>query len=211
MTSIFLAQSPDSATYADQLRQELENRGYTVPAYPPATAASYTSRIECAILGSAAVVILWSSGAHSVEWEAQHIQFAQRFSKPLFPLLLDTTPLPDMLAATTTLSGQLPPDTTVAALLTLPDFPPSHIEDAMLKLHEQITNETIRIRRAAIETAAHMLTQDQHREAIVALLTYVAEHDPITNIQKKAREVLELDARRRIGTAALTGEKGGKA
>lgn len=207
MTSIFLAQAPDSASYASQLRQKLENKGYTVPVYPSVTTASYTSRIERAILGSAAVVLLWSSEAHSPEWEDQHIRFAQRFSKPIYPLLLDATPLPDTLAATTTFSGQLPLGTIVAALLTLPDFPPPHSADTLLKLHEQITNETIHVRKTAIETAADMLTHNQHREAVVALLTYVAENDPVTNIQKDVRKVLEFDARRRIPSPPFSNEE----
>lgn len=207
MTSIFLAQSPDSVPYADQLRQELENKGYTVPAYPSPSAASYTARIEHAIIGSAAVVLLWSSGARSPEWEAQYIQFPQRFAKPLFPLLLDATPLPDALASMTTLSGQLPCGPTVAALLTLQDFPPPKSTDALLALYEQATNEIVRIRRAAIETAADMLAHAQHREAVVALLTYVAEHDLLTIIQKKAREVLELDARRRVPSPPFSREE----
>ena len=198
MTSIFLAQTPGSTSFVDQLRLELESKGYTVPEYPSSDAASYASRVERGILGSAAVVLLWSGEAAHAGWEALHIHFAQRFFKPLFPLLLDTTPLPDALMSATTLSGQLPPAATVAALLALPDFPRPNNTDPLLKLFEQATNNSISLRRVAIETAADMLMHEQHRAAILALLTYLADRDLISSIRKQARAVLELDVLRRV-------------
>ncbi len=198
MTRIFLAQTPASAVFAEQLHQELCTKGYTLPDYPLLEAASASSRIERAIVGSAAIVLLWESSAASSAWEALHIHLPQRFQKPLFPILLDATPLPDTIAALSTLSGQLPSVATVATLVSLPGFPPSRMSDPLLALYEEATNDKIPIRRAAIEKAAAMLAQDQDRAALLTLLTYIAEHDQTTILQKKAGEVLLADGRKRI-------------
>ncbi|HEY1352316.1 MAG TPA: hypothetical protein VGF67_22090 [Ktedonobacteraceae bacterium] len=197
MTSIFLTQTPTSASFAEHLRQELRAKGYTLPEYPSLEAASAPSQIERILIGSAAVVLLWERGATSAEWEALHIGTAQRFQKPLFPILLDTTPLPDPIATLPTLSGQLATAATVAALVSLPGFPPSRTNDPLLALYEEATSDTIRIRKAAIEKAAAMLAQDQNRDAILTLLTYIAEHDPFTIRQKEAARVLLADAQKR--------------
>jgi len=198
MTSIFLAQTSASASFAEHLRQELRCKGYTLPEYPAIDSALAASRVERAIVGSAAVVLLWESSAASPLWQARHIDPAQRFRKPLFPLLLDATPLPDSLAALSTLSGQLPGGATAAALVSLSAFPPARAIDPLLLLYEQATDEnSIRLRRAAIEHAAALLVQDQHRDALLMLLTYLAEHDPATILRKEAGKVLQDDAQKR--------------
>jgi hypothetical protein len=199
MTSIFLAQTPASASFAEHLRQELRGKGYTIPEYPPLDTAFAASRIERAIVGSAAVILLWESSAASPAWQARHIDTARCFHKPLFPLLLDATPLPDLIAALPTLSGQLPGAATISALVSLPAFPPARASDPLLVLYEQATDENrMRLRRAAIEQAAGMLGQDQHRDALLLLLTYLAEHDPATLLRKEAGKVLQADAQKRI-------------
>ncbi|HEU5378199.1 MAG TPA: hypothetical protein VFV38_22485 [Ktedonobacteraceae bacterium] len=200
MTRIFLTQTPASAGFAEHLRQELRAKGYTLPEYPPIEAASAPTQIERAMIGSAAVVLLWEGSAASAEWEALHIHLPQRFQKPLFPLLLDATPLPTTIADLATLSGQLPAAATVAALVSLPGFPPSRTNDPLLALYEEATSDTIRLRKAAIGKAATMLAQDQHRDAILTLLTYLAEHDPLTIRQKEANQVLLADAQKHTPT-----------
>lgn len=196
MTTIFLAQTPASAAFAEQLRRELGTKGYTVAEYPPLEAASASGLIERAIIGSAAVVLLWETSAASPEWEALHIATAQRFHKPIFPLLLDATPPPASLAALATLSGQLPPAQTVAALVSLPDFPTSHASDPLLALYAEATGVNIKLRRAAIGKAAEMLDHNQHRDELLNLLNYLAEHDQLNTLRKVAGEALLHDAER---------------
>ena len=49
------------------------------------------------ILGSAAVVLVWSSAAAQAAWVARHILFAQRLKKLILPVVLDGTALPNTL------------------------------------------------------------------------------------------------------------------
>jgi hypothetical protein len=190
MTRLVLAYTLASAVFADTLGQELRNKGYTVPEYPSANTFLTPSRLERAIVGSAAVVLLWESSAAFPQWEALHIGTVQRFQKPLFPLLLDDTPLPSTLAGLSTLSGLLPAGPTVAALSTLPGFPSARSTDPLHLLHEEATNTLIRVRRAAIAKAATMLTQEQYRDSVLLLLTYLAEYDQTTILQQEAGKVL---------------------
>ncbi|HVB61471.1 MAG TPA: toll/interleukin-1 receptor domain-containing protein, partial [Ktedonobacteraceae bacterium] len=100
MTTIFLSSTQEDAPCASQIRQGLEQAGYTVwcePDYPTPRDASYPSLIENAILGSAAVVVLWSHRAASFAWTKRHILIAQRFFKLLVPVTLDETALPSTL------------------------------------------------------------------------------------------------------------------
>ncbi len=201
MTRIVLAQTPASATFAKGLRQELYTKGYTLQEHPSANDRSISSHIEQAIVGCAAIVLLWESSAATPEWEALYIGTAQRFQKPLFPLLLDDTPLPDSIATLPNLSGQLSVSPTIAALLSLPGFPPSRSTDPLLLLQEEATNtHKIAIRRAAISKAAIMLEQDQNRDAILLLLTYLAEYEQTTILKKEARKALLADAQQRVPT-----------
>lgn len=116
--------------------------------------------------------------------------------KPLFPLVLDATPLPASLADLPTLSGQLPVASTLTALLTLPEFPPARSSDPLHVLYEEATHDLIRVRRAAIEKAAALLAQDQHRDALLTLLTYISEHDQTTMLQKEASKALLANAQK---------------
>ena len=100
MTTIFLSYASDDRACAEQVRQGLEQAGYTVwrePDYPTPSDASYPYVVENGILGSAAVVVLWSQSAASFAWVKRHILFAQRFFKPLVPVRLDETSLPSTL------------------------------------------------------------------------------------------------------------------
>src|SRR2546427_3933087 len=110
MTTIFLSHAGGDHACANEMRQGLETAGYTVwrePDYPTARDASYPYVIENAILGSAAVVVLWSHGAASFAWVKRQILIAQRFFKPLVPVRLDETSLPSTLLVES-LSGEEP-------------------------------------------------------------------------------------------------------
>lgn len=200
MTNIFLAQTSISATLADQLRQELTSKGYIVPDHLNPVGYTAPLEIERAILRSAAVVLLWESNAANPEWEALYIRFAQRFRKSLFPVLLDSTPLPATLSSSASMiSGQLSSDAIVAALLTLSGFPAPDREDDLSRLYQQAMTSQNRLRdaKAALDIAATMLVQDQYRNEVIALLAYLEKKDVSRTIQVKAKEVLTADARRR--------------
>jgi hypothetical protein len=97
MTRIFLSYAPENATCAGALRTGLEAQSYTTwrePPYPNPNSASYPHLIETAVLGSAAVVLIWSQHAAQTAWVERHLLFAQKLKKPIFPLLLDHTSLP---------------------------------------------------------------------------------------------------------------------
>lgn len=199
MTRIFLAHTPASAASAEELHQELQAKGYTLLAEPSNGSALARESSERALIGSAAVVLFWEQSAAAAVWQERHIHLPLRFQKPLFPLRLDATPLPDSIAALPTLSGQLPAPSTLVALLSLPDFPPAHTNDALHLLYEEATGEIVHRRRAAIEkTAALLASQEQNRDVLLRLLTYLAEHDQIGTLRQEASKVLLADARQRV-------------
>ncbi len=66
MTIIFLSFASEDRACAGEIHQGLEAAGYTVwrePDYPTPRDTSYPYVVENGILGSAAVVVLWSHSA----------------------------------------------------------------------------------------------------------------------------------------------------
>src|SRR5438270_13369590 len=100
MTTIFVSHTQENTDCAETIRRGLEAHGYTSwrePGYPGPTEVSYPHMIENAILGSAAVVLVWSGAAEQAAWVDRHIQFAQRLKKLILPVVLDGTALPNTL------------------------------------------------------------------------------------------------------------------
>jgi hypothetical protein len=191
MTTIFLSYTSDDHTCADQVRQGLEAAGYTVwrePDYPTSRDASYPYVIENAILGSAAVVVLWSHSAASFAWVKRHILIAQRFFKPLVPVRLDQTSLPSTLLGEC-LSSEQPCSDVVTHLLPRLSAPNS--TDPLLALGEQAAHQYLRVRKEAIDQAAAMLQRGEHREEVLAILEYLARNDLMTSVHEKAQDVLK--------------------
>src|SRR5512135_808169 len=105
MTTIFVSHAKEDAACAETIRKGLETRGYSVWREPPTLSLKslqYTRTVENALLGSAAIVLLWSSSAAGSEWVERHILLAQRLKKPLFPVVLDDPDLPNTLIVDTT-------------------------------------------------------------------------------------------------------------
>ena len=199
MTRIFISSAQENAHCADTLHTGLEAHGYTTwhePASPGLTSTTYPHTVETALLGSAAVVLIWSQHAAQNAWVERHLLFAQTLKKPIFPLLLDSTNLPNILVSITPLTIQADCTDAVVALLALPSFPPAHSTDALITLSELATHEFIRERKAAIEQAATLLTRGEHREEVLALLTYLAKNDLIMGVREKAQEVLDAEAQK---------------
>lgn len=194
MTTIFVSHAQEQRDDAEQMRQQLETRGYVLwrdPDYPDTRSASYPQMIERAILGSAALVLVWNLDASHDAWVERHILFAQSLKKLIFAVLLDSTVLPNTLIAVSSLTAQTTCLETVADLIALPNFPIAQSIDPFLLLCEQAAHEFIRVRKDAIDAAATMLTQGDHREEVLALLEYLAKHDAMMGIRERAQEVLD--------------------
>jgi len=77
-----------------------------------------------------------------------------------------------------------------------PNFPQPDNTDPLIKLSEQATHEYIRERKEAIDMAAEMLKQNEHREEVLAILEYLAQDDLMTGVRDKAQEVLDAEAKK---------------
>ena len=199
MVNIFVSHTQENTDCAEQLRHALEAHGYTVWREPTSLtieSITYPRTIENVILGSAAVVLVWSGSAAQSEWVERYILFAQSLKKLIFPVVLDGTSLPTTLVSVTPVTSQPPCTDAVTALMALPDFPAPQSTDPLIKLCEQATHEHIRIRKEAIDTAAEMLKRNEHREAVLALLEYLARNDIMMGVRDKAQEVLDADAKK---------------
>jgi TIR domain len=207
MTQIFVSHASNDAACAEQLRQGLEARGYSTWREPTSLSMEsllYPRTIENVILGSAAVLLVWSSSAASSEWVEQHILLAQRLKKVIVPVLIDTTDLPTTLIVETLIPGQIP---CVAVVKQLPPaFPQPGSADPLIKLSEKATHEFIRIRKEAIDQAAEMLKQHEHREEVLAILEYLAQHDQMMSVREKAQEVLDANAKKKAAPSFRSDE-----
>jgi len=154
----------------------------------------YPRTIENVILGSAAVILVWSSSAAPSEWVERHVLFAQRLKKLIVPVVIDGTGLPPTLIVDTIITSQVP---CVDVVSQLPqNFPQPGSADPLIKLSEQAAHEFIRERKAAIDQAAEMLQQGEHREAVLAILEYLARDDLMMGVREKAQEVLDAEAKK---------------
>lgn len=197
MTTIFVSHTKEDIDCAEHIRQGLEAKGYTTWREPTSLTLEsilYPRTVENVILGSATVVLVWSSHASQSEWVERHILFAQQLKKPIVPAVLDSTGLPTTLIVSTTITSQTPCTDTVAQLL--PHLPPPGNIDPLIILSEKAAHEFIRIRKEAIDQAADMLKRDEHREAILALLEYLAHNDLMMGVREKAQEALDADAKK---------------
>jgi len=197
MTTIFVSHTEQDAACAEQIRQGLEAQGYSTwrePRAPDLNSLLYPKTIEDVILGSAAYVLLWSSSAQQSEWVERHTLFAQRLKKLILPVLLDATHLPNTLVVQATITGQSPCTDVVAQLkshLPLPDS-----QDPLMALSERAAHNFIRLRKEAIDEAAAMLKRGEQREAVLALLEYLARNDTMMGVREKAQEILDAEARK---------------
>jgi hypothetical protein len=192
MTTIFLSSANEDRACADEIRQGLEVNGHTIwrePDFPTSAEQSYPYLIENAVLGSATLVLLWSQHAALNVWSKRHVLIAQRFFKPIVPVVLDGTALPNTLTTETPI-----PVTTSSCQdiveLVLPHLPAPEQTDALLTLSEQASHQYIRERREAIDQAEQMLQRGEHREEVLAVLEYLAHNDLMTGVREKAQEVL---------------------
>lgn len=205
MTMIFVSFAREDAACAEAILRGLEAKGYSTWREPQSLSIEsilYPRTIENVILGSAAVVLVWSGSASRSDWVERHILFAQRLKKPMLPVLLDGTDLPNTLIADKTITGQLPCTDIVTHMLPLlpsPDKP-----DPLLSLAEKAADNLITARKEAIDAAAGILQRgelrQEQREAVLAILEYLAHNDLMMGVREKAQEALDADAKKAAGS-----------
>lgn len=199
MTTIFVSFAKEDTACAEHILHDLEAHGYTVWREPTSLTMEsvlYPRTVENVILSSAAAVLIWSSHAAQSEWIERHILFAQRLKRPIFPVSLDETALSNTLVAITTISSQSLCTDVVAQLL--PHLPQPDSTDPLIALSEKAAHEYIRVRKEAIDQAAEMLQRSEHREAVLAILDYLAHNDLMMGVRDKAQQVLDAGAQKAV-------------
>lgn len=202
MTSVFVSYAKEDGACAEAILQGLEAQGYHVwrePASLTMESVLYPRTIENEILGSATVVLLWSSSAASSDWVERHRHFAQRLKKPLVSILLDGTALPDTLIVDKTFSGQASCRDVVGQLL--PVLPQPDSKEPLLIFGEKAAHEFISTRKEAIDLAAEMLGRNEHREEVLAVLEYLASNDLMSGVRDKTKEVLDAEKKKLLPPA----------
>jgi hypothetical protein len=199
MTSIFVLYTSADAPCAEAIHTDLEAKGYRVWRKPESLQISdilYPRTIENSILGSAAVILVWSSSAAQSAEIERHLLLAQRLKKLLIPVVLDSTSLPNTLVAISPLTAQASCTDIVVQLMQQPLLPPPQSNDPLITLSELAIHEHISKRKAAIDQAAEMLQRGEQREAVLALLEYLAQKDLMMGVREKAKEVIDADVQR---------------
>ncbi len=207
MVAIFVSYVQEDAECAEHIHQGLEAKGYSAwrePASLSMESILYPRTVENVILGSAAVILVWSNSAAQSEWIERQILFGQRLKKLIVPVVIDGTDLPNTVVSVTPITSN-PPCTDVMAQLPI-DFPQPGSTDSLIKLSEQAAHEFIRERKAAIDQAAEMLQRGEHREAVLAILEYLAHNDLMMGMRDKAQEVLDADAKKGAAPAFRSDE-----
>jgi len=197
MTQIFVSHTKEDAECVEHIRQNLEAKGFRVwqePASLSIESILYPRTVENVILASAAIILVWSSSAAQLEWVERHILLSQRLKKLIVPVVIDGTDLSNTMVSVAPITSN-PPCTDVMAQLPT-DFPQPDSADSLIKLSERAAHEFIRERKAAIDQAADMLQQGEHREEVLALLEYLAHNDLMMGVRDKAQEVLDADAKK---------------
>jgi hypothetical protein len=197
MVGIFVAFAPEDAACAEEIKHGLEAKGYAVWREQERLSNDsmlYLRTVENGIVGSAAVVVVWSAHATQSEEVVREMLFAQRLKKLVLPVALDATELPETLATVSSVVGQ--PSCADALAPLLPLLPSPQSDDPLVAMLEKAGKSSLlsmRARFAAIDEAAEMLRRGEHREEVLALLEYLAANDAIERVRERARAVLKLE------------------
>ncbi len=205
MVGIFVAFAQEDAGCAEEIMSGLEAKGYGVWREPKGLSIqsmSYPRKVENGIVGSVAVVVLWSMDAAQSETVKREMLFAQQLKKLVVPVVLDATELPNTLLAV----SPVPVQSTCADVVTqlLPVLPSPQSDDPLISMLEKAAKDSLismRTRFAAIDQAKEMLQRGEHREEALALLEYLAARDVIERVRRQAREVLKVEVDKAIGLA----------
>jgi hypothetical protein len=197
MISIFVCHAKEDETCAERIRRDLEARGYRTWREPPSLKLNeflYPRTVENVILGSAAVVLVWSSHAAQSVWVERYTLFAQSLQKPLLLVMIDTTALPATLAGVSPVADQPSCSNVVAQLAA--QLPAPDRSDALIALSEQASSGLIHQRKEAIDHAAAMLQHDEfpsYRESILALLEHLARNDLMPDVRARAQRTIDTE------------------
>ena len=199
MTSLFLLHACEDAACAATLHTGLEIQGYRIWREPHNLQMNdilYPHTTENAILGSAVVLLVWSSQAARSAEVARHIPFALDLKKAILPLLLDQTDLPAALHSFTPFVVQSPCPDIVTQLMQQSLLPPPNSTDPLITLAQLAASDRLAERKAAVQQAKALLQRNEHRQEVQAILAYLAQDDPMLGVRELAKEALDADARR---------------
>ena len=197
MNQIFMIYPEAYNECAKQVMNGLTNAGYPLwenweeikPDNP-----LYSQTFRRGIMGADAVILLWGKEAIGHEFIEWQFLVAQQLKKPIFPVQLDDEQLPSTLVKYDSIKTELDCSNVVDSLLLhLPA--PDYTYD-LSAVFPQITNKYIRERRAGIERIDQILEKDgddpiTYEEELLAALEMIAIHDPIGNMRRLAKTVLE--------------------
>lgn len=207
MTQIFISHSKEDSESAQQMRIELEAKGYAVWKAPESIApgsASYPRTIENGIRGSSGIIVVWSASASQSEWVEREILVAQRLLKRIFPVTIDNTELPITLVNIQAIISAPPCEGVISQLP--PHLPEPDTDDALTPVLAQLAHDWIRVRKQGIEHAAKLLEREEYREEVLALLEDVARTDLMMTVREKAGAALHAYRRRQAPTDAGEGD-----
>jgi hypothetical protein len=199
MTSLFLLHACEDVACAEVLHTGLEVQGYRVWREPHNLQISdilYPHATENALLGSAVVLLVWSSKAACSAEVARHIPFALDLKKAIIPLLLDQTDLPAALHSFAPFVVQSPCAGIITQLMQQSLLPPPDSADPLITLAQLAASDRLTERKAAVQQAKAMLQRNEHRLEVLAILAYLAQDDPMIGVRETAKEALDADARR---------------
>ena len=199
MINLLLLYAPGDAVCANALRTGLESQGYHLWRKPHGMQANTMHEplsIEGALLGSAVILFLWSGNAAHADEVTQHIPPILELKKTVLPLLLDQTALPLALQRFTSFVIAVPYTDVAAQLVQQGLLPPSDRVDPLFTLAELAASNRLDERKAAVKQAEMMLLQNDQRSEVCAVLTHLAQNDPMIGVREPAQEVLNADMHR---------------
>ncbi|GAC1644900.1 MAG: hypothetical protein NVS4B9_36960 [Ktedonobacteraceae bacterium] len=147
---------------------------------------------ETALVSSAAVVLAWSVDAAQAAQVNQHILLAQQLKKLILPILLDATPLPSGLDASSAIATPCNAGDIQTLITNLIAHLPAPAEP-FLTILQQAVDPNISERKDAIDAAAVLIDRDEHRDELLALLAYIASKDIMMGVRDKACAVLDAE------------------
>lgn len=196
MIRIFISYAPEDATCVQQLCQGLEAQGYSTAKEPETLELDVpldAYGTEIALLGSAAVVLVWSTHAARSTRVKQHIHLAQQLKKLLLFLVIDGTSVPAALSAISPVTSKTSCTDALPQLLAL--LPDVNSVEPLLEFYALATHGLIRKRKESIALAADLLKKEIHRDEVLAVLEYLVRNDSITRVRDLAKEVLAAETK----------------
>jgi hypothetical protein len=201
MTNLFLLHASEDAACAETLRTGLAIQGYHVWDEPRSLQVSdvhHPPTIENAILGSAVVLLIWSNNAARSNDVARYLPFVRDLKRALLPLVLDRTDLPASLCTFEPFIVHSPYTDIAAQLIQRSLLPSPDSADPLITLAQLAASHLLSERKAAVRQANAMLQRNEQRAPVLAILAYLAKHDPMVGgVRESAEDALDADILRR--------------